>query len=91
MSARAAPTAQWPVFSGKIALAVYAPSRYNVKTMTQNPVQAQHGGKKAEGLVFLFLAELRARGMGKAGLTCIDCHKGIAHDLPGMTGVVGWQ
>lgn len=22
--------------------------------------------------------------------TCIDCHKGIAHDLPDMTGVEGW-
>jgi len=23
--------------------------------------------------------------------TCIDCHKGIAHQLPDMTGVEGWQ
>jgi len=23
--------------------------------------------------------------------TCIDCHKGIAHKLPDMTGVPGWQ
>jgi cytochrome c-type protein NapC len=23
--------------------------------------------------------------------TCIDCHKGIAHDLPDMTGVEGWE
>ncbi len=23
--------------------------------------------------------------------TCIDCHKGIAHELPDMTGVPGWQ
>lgn len=23
--------------------------------------------------------------------TCIDCHKGIAHQLPDMTGVPGWQ
>lgn len=23
--------------------------------------------------------------------TCIDCHKGIAHHLPDMTGVKGWQ
>jgi cytochrome c-type protein NapC len=22
---------------------------------------------------------------------CIDCHKGIAHHLPGMRGVPGWQ
>jgi cytochrome c-type protein NapC len=23
--------------------------------------------------------------------TCIDCHKGIAHRLPDMSGVPGWQ
>ena len=23
--------------------------------------------------------------------TCIDCHKGIAHHLPDMKGVEGWQ
>ena len=23
--------------------------------------------------------------------TCIDCHKGIAHELPDMSGVKGWQ
>ncbi|KLN61151.1 cytochrome C [Kiloniella spongiae] len=23
--------------------------------------------------------------------TCIDCHKGIAHELPDMTGVEGWE
>jgi cytochrome c-type protein NapC len=23
--------------------------------------------------------------------TCIDCHKGIAHKLPNMSGVPGWQ
>jgi cytochrome c-type protein NapC len=23
--------------------------------------------------------------------TCIDCHKGIAHKLPDMKGVRGWQ
>ena len=30
---------------------------------------------------FLFTAEK----------TCIDCHKGIAHQLPDMRGVPGWQ
>jgi cytochrome c-type protein NapC len=30
---------------------------------------------------FLFTAEK----------TCIDCHKGIAHKLPDMQGVPGWQ
>jgi cytochrome c-type protein NapC len=25
------------------------------------------------------------------GQTCIDCHKGIAHHLPDMRGVPGWQ
>jgi cytochrome c-type protein NapC len=23
--------------------------------------------------------------------TCIDCHKGIAHHLPDMSGVPGWE
>jgi cytochrome c-type protein NapC len=23
--------------------------------------------------------------------TCIDCHKGIAHRLPDMRGIPGWQ
>jgi len=26
----------------------------------------------------------------EGGLTCIDCHKGIAHQLPDMKGVKGW-
>ncbi len=30
---------------------------------------------------FLFTAEK----------TCIDCHKGIAHKLPDMKGIPGWQ
>jgi nitrate/TMAO reductase-like tetraheme cytochrome c subunit len=25
------------------------------------------------------------------GTGCVDCHKGIAHELPDMTGVPGWQ
>ncbi len=27
----------------------------------------------------------------KGEKTCIDCHKGIAHELPDMTGVPGWK
>ena len=27
----------------------------------------------------------------ETGETCIDCHKGIAHHLPDMSGVEGWQ
>ena len=27
----------------------------------------------------------------KVGNTCIDCHKGIAHELPDMKGVEGWH
>lgn len=38
---------------------------------------------------------VRARQMHSTALasgeaTCIDCHKGIAHHLPDMTGVKGW-
>ena len=29
-------------------------------------------------------------GLGENQLTCIDCHKGIAHKLPNMRGVPGW-
>lgn len=36
-------------------------------------------------------AEFHQRGLTEEGLTCIDCHKGIAHALPDMTGVPGWQ
>ncbi|MGA4603735.1 NapC/NirT family cytochrome c, partial [Ectopseudomonas hydrolytica] len=37
----------------------------------------------------------RARQMHSSALasgeaTCIDCHKGIAHQLPDMSGVPGW-
>lgn len=30
-------------------------------------------------------------GLIKGEKTCIDCHKGIAHELPDMAGVEGWQ
>ena len=34
----------------------------------------------------------RTRSFSSAGeKTCIDCHKGIAHRLPDMQGVPGWQ
>jgi cytochrome c-type protein NapC len=31
------------------------------------------------------------RELFTGGKTCIDCHKGIAHRLPNMSGVPGWQ
>ncbi|MDX1594585.1 MAG: NapC/NirT family cytochrome c [Gammaproteobacteria bacterium] len=30
------------------------------------------------------------RGLADGDKTCIDCHKGIAHELPDMSGVEGW-
>lgn len=36
-------------------------------------------------------AKSHEQGLGEQGLTCIDCHKGIAHELPDMIGVPGWQ
>ena len=36
-------------------------------------------------------AMFHTQGMLEEGKTCIDCHKGIAHDLPDMSGVHGWQ
>ncbi len=39
-------------------------------------------GKRAE--------EAHSRGLASGEKTCIDCHKGIAHELPDMAGVEGW-
>jgi cytochrome c-type protein NapC len=37
-------------------------------------------------------AEIHARYLVSGERTCIDCHKGIAHELPDMTGIEpGWQ
>ena len=36
-------------------------------------------------------AEAHATFLVAGERTCIDCHKGIAHRLPDMTGVPGWQ
>ena len=40
-------------------------------------------GKRAE--------EAHSRELASGEKTCIDCHKGIAHELPDMAGVEGWQ
>lgn len=36
-------------------------------------------------------AQFHRQGLAEQNLTCIDCHKGIAHQLPDMKGVPGWQ
>jgi cytochrome c-type protein NapC len=36
-------------------------------------------------------ADTHQRLLFTGGKTCIDCHKGIAHRLPDMRGVPGWQ
>lgn len=36
-------------------------------------------------------AEAHQRFLFTGEKTCIDCHKGIAHHLPDMRGVLGWQ
>lgn len=36
-------------------------------------------------------AEAHASSLGSGEMTCIDCHKGIAHELPDMAGVEGWE
>ena len=37
-------------------------------------------------------AEIHSRFLVKGERTCIDCHKGIAHELPDMTGIEpGWR
>lgn len=39
-------------------------------------------GKRAE--------KAHSTGLANGEKTCIDCHKGIAHELPDMAGVEGW-
>ena len=34
--------------------------------------------------------QAHSTGLAKGEKTCIDCHKGIAHELPDMAGVEGW-
>jgi len=36
-------------------------------------------------------AEQHSTALAKGEKTCIDCHKGIAHQLPDMSGVEGWH
>ena len=36
-------------------------------------------------------AEQHSTSLASGEKTCIDCHKGIAHELPDMEGVEGWQ
>ena len=36
-------------------------------------------------------ADAHSRFLANGERTCIDCHKGIAHELPDMAGVPGWQ
>ncbi|MGI9282487.1 MAG: NapC/NirT family cytochrome c [Endozoicomonas sp.] len=35
-------------------------------------------------------AHMHSTALASGELTCIDCHKGIAHKLPDMSGVPGW-
>ena len=36
-------------------------------------------------------ADQHERLLGTGEKTCIDCHKGIAHELPNMAGIEGWE
>ncbi len=36
-------------------------------------------------------AEAHERFLANGEKTCIDCHKGVAHKLPDMTGIEGWN
>ena len=36
-------------------------------------------------------AEAHERFLASGEKTCIDCHKGVAHKLPDMTGIEGWN
>ncbi|WP_198419079.1 NapC/NirT family cytochrome c [Motilimonas pumila] len=35
--------------------------------------------------------KMHSTALASGDKTCIDCHKGIAHELPDMTGVSGWH
>ena len=35
-------------------------------------------------------SNLHSTALASGEKTCIDCHKGIAHHLPNMSGVEGW-
>ena len=35
-------------------------------------------------------ANMHSSALAEGAKTCIDCHKGIAHQLPDMSGVEGW-
>ncbi|GAA5317632.1 MAG: cytochrome c3 family protein [Candidatus Pelagadaptatus aseana] len=35
-------------------------------------------------------SEMHSTALASGEKTCIDCHKGIAHELPDMSGVEGW-
>ena len=36
-------------------------------------------------------SDAHSTSLASGQATCIDCHKGIAHELPNMAGVEGWQ
>ncbi len=36
-------------------------------------------------------AKLHSTALANGEKTCVDCHKGIAHKLPDMHGIEGWQ
>ncbi|MEF1213961.1 NapC/NirT family cytochrome c, partial [Vibrio alginolyticus] len=36
-------------------------------------------------------AEQHSTALASGEKTCVDCHKGIAHKLPDMSGVEGWH
>jgi cytochrome c-type protein NapC len=57
----------------------HVPHEWTAKIAMDITKQSQRAAQTHER--FLFTGEK----------TCIDCHKGIAHRLPDMTGVPGWQ
>jgi len=36
-------------------------------------------------------SEQHSTALARGEKTCVDCHKGIAHNLPDMRGIEGWQ
>ena len=63
--------------------------RYQSSSRRQ-PWRLRAIGSGAPGSITRRAADIHGRFLITGEKTCIDCHKGIAHKLPDMSGVPGW-
>jgi cytochrome c-type protein NapC len=64
---------EWARFKANDSLECRNCHDYEYMDLTRQSIRAQHQ---------------HAAGLGKRDMTCIDCHKGIAHRLPNMAGAM---